>query len=502
MFHHIKVYIGVALLSLLTMSFPLGAQEENTILLITPSGQLRLNLPDTWISKAFANDILLAASDIEAVYSTTPEQLMGNAVVVIFGPSYPEFEQLDVTDDDMLQSALETIIHLSSSEIDIEPIETSQYVFGDYPAIGMQLNDEHVDTLFIAIDVGIPIVIQAATDSGEMAEFEAVFMMIAESIHYEAPSLQNVRDTETISVANISRITNLQTLDGHEDSLLELQYSANGQYLVSGGGDGQLIIWDVTTGESHLILGTEHMLSDVAINPSVEVLAYSDGGEVYVFDVSDTSSPLFSSRSFSRVTFSPDGTVIAIGGVYGGQIISNDGSFRIIRTFGEETFDIQALAFSPDGLRLAGFSFDLDADIYIWDAISGEQLDHMAVHTSFIDDLRFSPDGTLLASASWDGTARVWNTISGEELFVFQSIQQPGYMALLSVAFSADGQLLAIGSSEDIVRIIDLSNGEIIAVIQCVDDVNSLDFSPDGKQLAIDSGNGPIQIWGVYREEP
>jgi WD40 repeat protein len=37
-------------------------------------------------------------------------------------------------------------------------------------------------------------------------------------------------------------------------------------------------------------------------------------------------------------------------------------------------------------------------------------------HTDWVDTVAWSPDGTHLATASWDGSARLWNPTTGEQL--------------------------------------------------------------------------------------
>ena len=60
--------------------------------------------------------------------------------------------------------------------------------------------------------------------------------------------------------------------------------------------------------------------------------------------------------------------------------------------------------FSPDGSRLATASNDGSAKI--WDLNSAQELLTLSGHQGGITDVAFSPDGTLLYTASLDGTVR------------------------------------------------------------------------------------------------
>jgi WD40 repeat protein len=76
---------------------------------------------------------------------------------------------------------------------------------------------------------------------------------------------------------------------------------------------------------------------------------------------------------------------------------------------GEEQLNIPGrwqVFFSPDGTRLATASGD--GTVKIWDSESGEELLTLFGHTGRIFGLVISPDGTRLATAGQDGTSRVY----------------------------------------------------------------------------------------------
>jgi WD domain, G-beta repeat len=102
---------------------------------------------------------------------------------------------------------------------------------------------------------------------------------------------------------------------------------------------------------------------------------------------------------------------------------------------------VWAAAFSPDGKRLATASRDRTAKL--WDLVSGKELFTLSGHTAELRDIAFSPDGSRLVTASED-KAKVWDAASARELFTLGGGHQLG--SLMSLAFSPDGKRLATAS--------------------------------------------------------
>jgi RNA polymerase sigma factor (sigma-70 family) len=171
-------------------------------------------------------------------------------------------------------------------------------------------------------------------------------------------------------------------------------FTADGQGLVL---QGQTVsVWDLRTGKetSSWSLRTNHVYekpADPARNSweRIEAVAVSPDGRQIAFSVLKDRPPQPGAQDwFCRLTVLETATGKVL------QQIDVDG----------ET--VAALAFSPDGKRLAvGGAWT----VRLWDVDTGRSAGPFEGHRGPITALAFSPDGRRLASASGDSTVLIWD---------------------------------------------------------------------------------------------
>ena len=108
---------------------------------------------------------------------------------------------------------------------------------------------------------------------------------------------------------------------------------------------------------------------------------------------------------------------------------------------------VYAVAWSPDGSRIASGSYD--QTVQVWDAATGAALLTYGGHSSFVNAVAWSPDGRRIASASHDNTVQVWDAATGASLLTYEGHSY----AVYSVAWSPDGRRIASASDDQTVQV-------------------------------------------------
>src|SRR5262249_15137940 len=109
-------------------------------------------------------------------------------------------------------------------------------------------------------------------------------------------------------------------------------------------------------------------------------------------------------RMMNSVAFSSDGSSIATGGTC--AELWDAGTGRLRRTLGGEQGYVNALAFCPDGLRLAALHLPRGV-VVLWDA-DGLRRAGIFQGRSCGLSLAFAPGGRTLATGTQDGTIELW----------------------------------------------------------------------------------------------
>ena len=151
---------------------------------------------------------------------------------------------------------------------------------------------------------------------------------------------------------------------------------------------------------------------------------------------------------------------------------------------------VTAVAFSPDGTRIATASADHTARL--WDGMTGRPISEPMKHSESVAAVAFSPDGMTIATGSNDHTVRLWSGSTAKPLG--NPLKNDGPVRIVS--FSPDGTKIAAGSQDEAI-IWDISGEKVLSEPVLCPNLRALAFSRDGVTIATTSWNGPARLWNV-----
>jgi WD40 repeat protein len=196
------------------------------------------------------------------------------------------------------------------------------------------------------------------------------------------------------------------------------------------------------------------------------------------------------------VKYSPDGSKVARQyNTFRNIAIWDVASGRELVRFAGDSKGINNIVFSPNGKQITAFA-NSDSVIKIWDAQTGALI--RSISQSNVQAIAFSPDGSRIASA-FKGTGdvygiKIWNTANGNEI---RNITV-NTAIIHSVAYSPDGKQILTASDDDTIRIWDSGNGQNIRTINVETRLRSAIFSPNGQQIAAYSLNVRDRKYAIW----
>jgi WD40 repeat protein/transcriptional regulator with XRE-family HTH domain len=354
----------------------------------------------------------------------------------------------------------------------------------------------------------------------------------------------------------------LYNLIGHQGNINSIVFSPDGKMLITTAGNNtpgnnRAKIWDAETGQEQYTLAGE--TNYAAFSPDGKRLLTSSC-RVQIWDVSPLGNQeLFNLPGFDMFYFSPDGKrwlsvdnergvaqfwepsptgLKALSGfkfdpggpnspdravpdpdlkrlVTVGARPGEDLTARVWDTAsGQEIFhfpvsqvfpllaggQIDDIAISPDGTKLAISSSSNQPKSALWDLATGHLLQVLDEYSQWWDiwSVDFSPDGTRLATGLGDGKASIYDVTSPHRKLLFTLIASDRALSVMSVDFNQDGTRLVTGSVDGKVMVWDPATGQTVGpqmTVPCV--VVGVKFNPDGTRIAAGCADSTAHIMDV-----
>jgi WD40 repeat protein len=298
--------------------------------------------------------------------------------------------------------------------------------------------------------------------------------------------------------------------------------------LASGDSNGVIHLWNAATGTPvGAPLQVAFTTTGGAVSFSSRISYLGPGADGYVGEWSaavngQTAPPpgnpgnrlsLFGSPG---IVFSQNGSMYAqnvTGGISYGAVYPH--ASRFLPAAPGKDNSASEIEFSPDGRLLA--TSDNSSNVTLWDVATGRRvgvLPFTGGSDNYLSALAFSPGSHTLATSSCSASPGSHPTCAVSLWTVATKTRARGPLSVSttdlgveSMDFSPDGRLLAIPSHDGTIGLWSTDNGRLTGTLPAISpvgngDVGLVQFSPDGQLLAAMYGNGTIQLWNPATKTP
>ncbi len=357
--------------------------------------------------------------------------------------------------------------------------------------------------------------------------------------------------------SNIRQPDQVRPIADHQFPILSLAMSRDGRRIASADTSGDILVRDAVDGRVVQRLKGQRPQAMAFSSDGGVLFAGMQNGGVFVWDVGKGN--LIGTRAFNdginSMATSPDGSVVALAmGVRDGVVViwepttgrlrgelrghtdevtrvvfSRDGKYLLtasrdktvslwstsgglLRTFRGHLADVEAVAFSSDGQKIASAGDDQSA--ILWNVDGGQPCDTLTDTPidGWVSGLAFTPDCSQVigtgscegAGDSYEAYLTSWNLADANRPGPLQTSSKAGS----ALAFSPDGRQMVVGESSSLeaavksrVRLWSLDPTRVITTVpKLVGYVHSVAYSPDGRFLAVATGDadertpGSVQI--------
>lgn len=229
----------------------------------------------------------------------------------------------------------------------------------------------------------------------------------------------------------------------------------------------------------------------------------SDATLIGIMQLGDPAHPLTAAVSpGNQGAWTPDGRFFAHSEPHGLRII--DAVNRKTRIFLKAVLDVERMAFSPDGSLLAVGGTEGEGSVWRW--ATGEKVAEKKQQESMVNAVAIAPDRGLVAQMDFGGVVSLWSMADGLDVARFLADpDRPEGGRRFYLHFGPGADQLTVGGPGSAMSIYSLppaapAGGALGAVVErrrLVLDSNLTiaAFNADGRYLAAGAQDGTVQVW-------
>ena len=336
-----------------------------------------------------------------------------------------------------------------------------------------------------------------------------------------------------------------KTFECLTEDFASVVFSSDGNKILSGGYDGVLRLWDISTGESRQLYKSDSNINSVALSKDgSQALICSNAILSLLGTASDACIQKLDENPNwfdvpTQFCFTPDGEAVSAELSLKVWNLTNG---NCIQTMHGHTFSLNNLMYLPNSQKILcggndfylrlwdlssgicsniGFGEIVDSGgsikafskdgrftcyveiwnptIFLIDTTTGEHIRSFEGHSKWINSIAFSTDGNKLLSSSGDDSLRLWDVMTGDCIWT----QQLPRFSIKSISFSPDGSMALLGGQVGVyaenktnLRVYEMVSGTCIYEFKGHSkDVYATCFSHDGDYAISGSYDGTIRLW-------
>ncbi|MEG3861453.1 WD40 repeat domain-containing protein, partial [Microcoleus sp. herbarium12] len=230
-----------------------------------------------------------------------------------------------------------------------------------------------------------------------------------------------------------------------QQSVNMVNFSPDGKFLATAGSDNTVKFWNLSGKNISQLKGIEGSVNSISFSPKEKLFAAAGiDSNSAIWDLSKPSKLISSSLKLPghnglvrSVNFSPNGDFLTT--------LDGKSTVRIWNLSGqlEKTLSVQAIgiSFSPAQQQYRFATVTFNGKVGLWNLSTKELVSEFETLHLDAKLISFSPDGERLATVGIDKTVRLWN-LAGRPVAQFTFEEN-----VVSVGWSGDGKQIAVAGS-------------------------------------------------------
>ncbi len=290
--------------------------------------------------------------------------------------------------------------------------------------------------------------------------------LVAISFNQNGDKLYSATITGTFLEWDLNAPTAKPIILTHDSTINSYDVSYNGKWIVSGGKDNAISIWDVNGLKRLKKIETEYDVGNVHVSIDDKILT--------VFEV---LGPQWTPKKWSTYSLP---------------------TLKIISS-GELPLNTNTSQSSPDGKMIAFGNKDNSLRVYSTE--NNKELYVINEHNGWVDGIQFSPDSSMFVTLCKDSQVRAFESKTGKLKFQ----KRFGALFISKCTFSNDGKMFIvftqIGTDSGNPIAFDSSSGEELFRLSHENGVSEIYFSSDDKYLYSGSRDFTAKKWDISNIE-